>query len=132
MDLSTTKYGRLKYTVKLADIVALGAALTGDVALDNLPPAAVITRILIKASTAISGGSIATAVAQLKLNGTLIGGGTVNVFNTTGAIQLNTTNPASLTAANALAVTLTTTVGNLNAATAGQVDVVIDYSTLGL
>jgi hypothetical protein len=132
MDLSTTKYGHLKYTVKLADIVALGANLSGDVALDSLPPGTVIHTILVKASTAISGGTIATAVAQLKLNGTLIGGGTVNVFNTTGAIQLNTTNPASLTAANALAVTLTTTVGNLNAATAGQVDIVINYHTLGL
>ena len=132
MDVSTTKYGRTKYTIKLSDITAIGAALSGDIALDSLPPSSVIQSLEIKASTAVAGGAIATAVLQLKLNGTLIGGGTVNVFTTAGAIQLNTTNPASLTAANALAATLTLTGANANAATAGQIDVVINYHTLAV
>src|SRR2546430_17681307 len=57
---------------------SLGAVLAGDVALDSLPPGAVIQSLLAKASTAVAGGAIATAVIQLKLNGTLIGGGTIN------------------------------------------------------
>ncbi len=131
MDLSTSRYGRLKYTIKLADIVALGAVLAGDIPLDNLPPGSVIHSYSIKASTAVAGPSIATAVAQLKMAANAIGGGTVNVFNTTGAPLLNTVlTGLSMTAANALALTLTLTGANANVATAGQIDVVINYHVL--
>lgn len=140
MTQSTSKYGHLKYTVLLADIVALGAALTGDITLDTLPPGAVIHAASIHASTAVAGGTIATATAQLKLNSTLLGPAAANVF--TGAGVENTAGlflaavgtqigVANLGTANTLKLTLTTTVGNLNAATTGQIDVIVSYSVLG-
>jgi hypothetical protein len=140
MTLSTSKYGHLKYTVLLADIVALGAALTGDIVLDTLPPGAVIHGASIHASTTVSGGTIATATAQLKLNTTLLGPAAANVFTGAGAentaglflaavgTQIGVSNLGS---ANTLKLTLTTTVGNLNAATQGQIDVIVTYSVLG-
>lgn len=140
MTQSTSKYGHLKYTVTLADIVALGAALTGDITLDTLPPGAVIHGASIHASTPVSGGTIATATAQLKMNSTLIGPAAANVFtgsgveNTAGlflAAVGTQIGVANLGTNNTLKLTLTTTTGNLNAATAGQIDVIVTYSVLG-
>ena len=131
MNLSTTKYGHLKYTIVLADITSLGANTSGDLTLDTLPPGVVITSYFLKASTAVAGGSISAATARPKLNSTAIGGGTTNVFTTTGAID-TTGGTQSLTASNVLKLTLTTTSDNLNAATAGQIDLVINYHVLGL
>ena len=131
MDLATTRYGHLKYTIKLADIVALGAATAGDVTIDTLPPGSVITSYLIKASTAVSGGSISAITAKPKMNATAVGS-TVNCFTTAGAIILPTDAKESLTAAIPLKITLTTTSDNLNAATAGQIDVVINYHVLAI
>jgi NADPH-dependent curcumin reductase CurA len=129
MDQSTSSYGRHKYTVKLADLTALGAALTGDITLDSLPPATYIHTVLIKATTAMVG--VTAATAQLKLNGTLIGA-TCSVSATTGALQINTTNPASLTAVNALVVGMVCTTTNWSTLTAGQFDVIINYHTLAV
>jgi hypothetical protein len=132
MDLSTSKYGRLKYTIKLADLVALGASLTGDIPLDSLPPGAVIQTVLIKASTAVVG--VATGTAQLKFNGNLIGTA-IDVKTVTGNAQIlpiAAADVGSLTAANPLVATLTATTNNWNVATAGQIDVVINYHTLGV
>jgi hypothetical protein len=128
MKQSVTKYGHLRYTVELADIVALGANLTGTITLDSLPAGAFILAYTLKASTAVAG--LTTIVGRPKLNGTLLGSGTTNLANTTGALVFNTVNPASLSAANALAVDLTATVNNLNTATAGQFDLVITYGVL--
>lgn len=140
MTVSTTKYGHLKYTVVLADIVALGAALTGDITLDTLPPGAVIRGYLIKSSAALTGGAIASATAQLKLNSTAVGAAAQSVFTVgaeVGALVNSLTSGAqagspTISSANVLKLTLTTTTGNLNAATSGQIDVVIDYSVLAL
>lgn len=137
MTLSTSKYGHLKYTVVLADIIGLGAALTGDITLDTLPPGTNIRAYLVKASTAIAGGTIATAVAQPKLNSSLLGPGTTNVFavaaEPANALVVAPTNGVgNISSNNTLKLTLTTTVGNLNAATAGQIDVIADYAVLGL
>src|SRR5258708_942741 len=85
MNLSTSKYGHLKYTVTLADIVGLGAALTGDLTLDTLPPGSYIKAASIHASTVVAGGTIATATAQLKINSTLLGPAAANVFTGAGA-----------------------------------------------
>jgi len=138
MDLSTSKYGHLKYTVKLADIVGLGAALTGDITLDTLPPGVLIVGQYIKASTTVSGGAIATATARLKLNSTAIGTAAVNVFTGAGndpanAVDVTVSGTAAgslSTSANVLKLTLTTTTGNLNAATQGQIDVIVNYTVL--
>lgn len=137
MNLSTSRYGHQKYTVVLADIVGLGAALTGDITLDTLPPGTVIKGYTVKASTAIAGGTIATATAQPKLNSALLGPGTTNVFavaaEPTNALVTNPANGVgNLSSTNTLKLTLTTTTGNLNAATQGQIDVIVDYGTLAL
>lgn len=140
MTLSTSKYGHLKYTVQLADIVGLGAALTGDLTLDTLPPGALIRAASIHASTVVAGGTIATATAQLKVNSTLIGPAAANVFtgagaeNTAGLFQAAVGTGIgvyNLATNNTLKLTLTTTTGNLNAATTGQIDVIVDYVVLG-
>ena len=139
MTISTSKYGHLKYTVVLADIVALGAALTGDITLDTLPPGTAIRGYLIKSSAALTGGAIASATAQLKLNATLVGAAAQSVFTVaaeTGALVTNVTQAQNgtpnISSANVLKTTLTTTTGNLNAATSGQIDHIVDYSALGL
>lgn len=140
MTLKTSKYGHNVYTVQLADIVGLGAALTGDITLDTLPPGSVVRAASIHATTVVAGGAIATATAQLKINSTLLGPAAANVF--TGAGVENTAGlfmaavgtqigVANLGTANTLKLTLTTTVGNLNAATTGQIEVIVDYSVLG-
>jgi hypothetical protein len=139
MTLSTSKYGHLKYTVVLADIVGLGAALTGDITLDTLPPGAFVKAAAIKATAALTGGSIATATAQLKINSTLLGPAATSVFTVAAepaaalfqAAVGTMIGVSNLSSANTLKLTLTTTVGNLNAATSGQIDVVVDYSVLG-
>ena len=131
MDLSTTRYGHLKYTIKLADIVALGANTSGDITTDTLPAGSVITSYLVKASTAVAGGSLSAATLKPKMNATAVGTA-VNVFTTTGAIILPTDAKESLTAAIPLKWTLALTGDNANAATAGQIDVVVNYHVLGL
>jgi hypothetical protein len=126
MTTSTSKYGRTKYTVSLSDLVAAGAVLTFDFPLDSLPPGAVVYSTMVKASTALLGA--ATSVAQPKLGGTLIGAST-DVKATTGGIN-NTVAVGSLTAASALALTVTNTTNNLSALTAGSIDLIINYTSL--
>ena len=130
---STGKYGHLKYTVQLADIVALGASLTGTITLDTLPAGAIVRGAYVKATAALTGGTIATAVAQVVLNAATFGS-TTSVFTVaaepTNVLQGNAGLAGTVSSANTLGLALTTTVGNLNAATSGQIDVVIDYSVL--
>jgi hypothetical protein len=133
MDLGTSPYGRAKYSVKVADLVAAGAVLTFDFTLDTLPAGAILTAYLVKAPVAVAGPSIATAVAQLKLNATALGS-TTNVF----AVAAEPANAMSATAAmgnissaNVLKLTVTVTGANLNVANAGQIDVIVDYKVLG-
>ena len=140
MDISTSKYGHLKYTVKLADLLALGASLTGDITLDTLPPGTVIHAGSIHASTVVAGGSISAATAQLKLNTTLLGPAAANVFTGAGAentaglflaavgTQIGVSNLGSNST---LKLAMTTVTAFLNTATQGQIDVVVTYSVLG-
>lgn len=123
---SVSKYGHLKYTVSLADLVAAGAVLTFDFPLDSLPPGVVVYSSTVKASTALLGA--ATSVAQPKLGGSLIGAST-DVKTTTGGVN-NTVAAGSLAAANALALTVTNTTNNLSALTAGSIDLILNYTVM--
>ena len=126
MTTTISKYGRTKYTLSLADLVAGGAVLTFDFPLDILPPGVVIYSSMVKASTALVGA--ATSVAQPKLVTTLFGTST-DVKTTTGAIN-NTAASGSLATTNALLLTVTNTTNNLSVLTAGSIDLIINYTSL--
>ena len=70
-----------------------------------------------------------TAVARPKLNAVAIGGGTTNVATTAGAID-NTAATGSLSAANPLALTVTTGTA-MSGTTAGSIDLVLNYAVMG-
>jgi hypothetical protein len=123
-----------KFTVTLADIVALGAFTTGDVILCKMPSGAYITHTRVKHSTAVAGPSISACTAQVQ-TATGNRGGAQNVFtapgNTTADYDLflNVTATAEEALGSTVPVYLhfIATGANLSVATAGQIDVVVGY-----
>lgn len=118
--------------ISLAQIVALGAALTGTI---NLGPVTPSNFRLIDADvqvvTPISGGAIATATLSLSGGADAVTSivGATNVFTGAPAVGAATgTNPYPTRPGQQLKANLTTTVGNLNAATAGALIVDVFYT----
>lgn len=110
------------------------AANTNTLTLFSLPAGAIIHAVKIKHSTPFGGGSIATytisvgSVAQ----GTAGYASAFNVFQSTGSrvYQLSSNLAGEdTTSSTAIQVTATSTGANLNAATAGVVDIWVMYST---
>jgi hypothetical protein len=139
-DLSLLAYtgpGRYvrKYTVKLADIVALGAFTSGDVTLTNLPANSVVLFSLVKHSTAVAGPSISAATAQL-ITGNNSFGTAFNVFQAVSTsardqfINVTATSKENFAVVTPLMLHLTSTGANLSAVTAGQIDVTVIYEVL--
>jgi len=122
----------VKYTKTFTDLSA--AALTNDIELFQLAARGVIHSAIIKASTAFSGGLIATYTLSLGVSGTLAkyaiafdvkqaAGATVFALNTLPGME-------SATTATSIRLAAISTVGNLNAATAGSVDIWVLQSIL--
>jgi hypothetical protein len=125
-----------KFTVTLADIVALGAFLTGDVILCKLPARSFITHTFTKHSTAVAGPSISACSAQVQ-TATGNRGGVLDVFaavsGTAYDVFLNVTataKEAAITGTTPVFLHLIAVGANLSVATAGQIDVVIGYRVL--
>ena len=124
--ISTSRYGHLKYSISAAELVALGATTTFDFPLDSLPPGAVIYSTMIKSAGVINAGT--TGTAQFKFNGTLIGAA-VDIKTITGLVN-NTIANGSLSAANPLVMTVTTTNAFSTLTTGGPIEGVLNYSVL--
>lgn len=115
----------VKFTVPYTKFNA--AALTQNITLFNLPRAGVIHAIRMKHSVAFGGGTIASYTISVGISGTVAKyAAAFNVFQAVAdtALQLSTT-VGQESEANIVAITATatSTVGNLNAATAGSVDI---------
>jgi len=118
--------------ISLAQIVALGAATTGTINLGPVtPPNFRLIDADVQVLTPISGGAIATATLSLfggaDANTSIFGA--TNVFTGAPSVGAATgTNPYPTRPNQQLKAQLTTTVGNLNAATAGSLLVDVFYT----
>lgn len=103
------------------------AALTSSLTLFALAPMGLIQAVKIKHSTAFAGGAIASYTVSVGIVGTVAKyAAAFDVFQAVSgtAFQLSATaGSESHTAAVAITITATSTVANLDAATAGAVDV---------
>ncbi len=119
-----------KYTVSAAEIAKLGAFTTGDIILDTFPAGSVVLMSRVKDSVAVAGTSFSAATARLYFGATALGSGTLNVFDAVGTADgtdaitdiTGAVSPNALTAETNLIMRITSTGGNLSAATAGSID----------
>ena len=130
-----------KFSIDWNDIYALGANATGNVSLFNLPNFSVILRIIVKQSVTFTGlGGTLTVSIGTSGSVTLLTSATADLVanvpgNTTyqktdlpdQGTYVSTTTPASpppnLPASQSIVAHFVSGTGNLNAVTAGQVDV---------
>lgn len=114
-----------KYTVGFAALATAG--VTNDIELFSLPLKTMIHAVLIKQSTSFTGGLIATYTISVGINGNLVKYGVAfNAFQAAGATVFGMNNlpgVESFTGATSIRIAAVSTVGNLNAATGGSVDV---------
>ncbi len=130
MDITVSKYGHLKYTLKLADFVALGAVTSGDITLDNLPPGVLVTGWSIKPPAIFAAPSLSAATVGIKLN-TTAKGTPVSVFtNANGTIDTTVAADGLVTSPTVLKAAVALTGANASALTAAQVDIIVNYTVL--
>jgi hypothetical protein len=112
------------------------AATTNNIELYELPAGGVIHAVMMKTSAAFTGGSISAYTLSVGITGTLNKyAAAFNVFQAVAAttFQLSTTQGAeSFTAATSIKIAATSTSDDLDAATAGSVDVYLLMSQLPL
>lgn len=120
------------YTVTFAGLSA--AALTSSIALATLPAKTVLHAVAIKHGTAFSGGTIASYTVSVGVGATADKyASAFNVFQAVGATVGQLSHALfcdNFDAAVAVSLTATSTVGLLNAATAGSVTIWLLTSTL--
>lgn len=130
------------YKIKLDQITALGAATSGNIKLfttqaqaqsgnvRDTAPKTVIDTIIIETTTAVTGSTLSAATARVQTGNNY--GSTKSVFTATGATVQYVINTSGYVEAAATDVNLalTTTGANLSAATAGEIDVYIQYRVL--
>jgi hypothetical protein len=124
----------VKVTKTYADLAA--AALTNDIEAYSIPAGSAVHAVILKPTTAFSGGAIATYTVSAGISGSLAkyaaafdvaqapGGGVFAIPAISGLTV------ESFTAATSLRIAAISTVGNLSAATQGSVDVYILTSQL--
>jgi len=122
----------VKYTVGYAALAA--AATTNNITLATIPAKAFVRSVVIKHSTSFSGGSISAYTVSVGITGNLTKyAGAFNVYQATGStvFQLATTQGIeTFGAATDLKIAATSTGANLNVASAGSVDVWVEYGVL--
>lgn len=127
------KYGNRVFIVSYADIVAIGAATSGSINLPLILPAgAIVTQTLVKDTVQFAAPSLSALTVQIADATTHVyGSGTLNIFTAPSAekfisdivgfrTRLGSTTQMSLN--------FTSTGANLNALTAGELQVVINYT----
>lgn len=132
--LGTTSYWT-KYTVLYSALATAG--VTNNIELFSLPAKTVVEKVIIKTSIAFLGGLIATYTLSVGIAGTLakyIAAFDVNqavgatVFGFSAATVAST--PENFSSATSVKVAAISTVGNLDAATQGSVDIYVLTSLL--
>ena len=122
----------VKYTVSHTSLQA--AALVNDIELFQLAAKQCLHAVMIKHSTAFSGGAIATYTLSVGLSGTLTKyTSAFDVFQATGNTVLQTSNSVNVentAATTSVRLSAISTGANLNASAAGSVDVYVMLSTL--
>ena len=125
-----------KFTVGLQDIKNGGAFTTVDIKLADLPIGSIVTLNRVKHSTAVAGTGFSAATARLKFNGTALGGAALDVFAAPGT-TVDTHEKTGTTAVKGklddvtpLYMTVTSTGGDLSAATAGSIDAFVEWEVL--
>lgn len=122
----------VKYTKTYTDLAAAG--LTNDIELFSLAAKEVIHAVVLKASTAFSGGTIATYTLSVGISGTI--GKYAPAFDVKQTVGNNVfgfnelPGMENFSSATSIRLGAISTVGLLNAATAGVVDVWVLKSTL--
>lgn len=122
----------VKYTATFSDLSTAG--LTNNIELFSLAAKEVIHSVVMKAGTAFTGGIIATYTLSVGIAGVLAKyaiafdvkqtvGNTVSALNTLSGVE-------NFGGATSIRLAAISTVGNLNAATTGSVDVWVLKSTL--
>lgn len=121
------------YNVKVAAIVALGAATSGDITLFNLPARAVIDQTTVKPFVAVAGTSFSAATARV-ITANNNYGTAYDVFQAVGntVSDFDGTHPhlENFVAVTPVLLHMTSTGGNLSATTAGSIDVWVTYHRL--
>lgn len=135
--VTSTSGLRKEWTIGLADLIALGAFVTGDVILMDLPAGAVVTYARIKHTEAVTGtGPFAVVTARITTANNNYGSGTLDVFaapsNTagTGLITDVTGAAENFAAVTPIYVHFVVTTYNLSAALTGEIKVWLDYIIL--
>lgn len=121
-----------KYTVFLSDLTAIGAATSGNVKLDSLPPNSIVTLTLVKPSTALVGPSLTAATARVTSNSKNFGTA-YDVFQAVGdtVLDFDGTHAQFVSvAAQDLNLAIVLTGANASVLTAGQIDVYVEYVML--
>lgn len=129
---ATGGLGWTKYTVTFTQLSA--AALTNNIELFQLSAKEMVHSVVVKASAAFVGGLIATYTVSVGPAGNLVKYAVAfNVFQVP-ATNLSSVNilpgVEDFSSATSIRISAISTVGNLNAATAGSVDVWVLKSTL--
>ncbi len=120
-----------RFNISFKDLTA--GALTQAFNLKPLPKGSLILGIRLRLREAFAGGTIATATLSIGTTGTTAVAilAAKNIFTGVAADTCYTSSTTGLLqgtyAADTLTATVTTTVGNVNAATAGSVDVDVVY-----
>lgn len=134
--LAGVAYARLnvprwkKFTVTYAQLATAG--LTNDIQLFILPGAGIIERTMIKHSVAFAGGAISAYTISIGIAANLVKyAAAFNIFQAVadGTFQLTSTAGCETFAAagTSIRVKATSTTANLDAATAGSVDIWVKY-----
>lgn len=121
-----------KYTKSYTDLATAG--LTNDIELFQLAAKQMIHQVVIKQSTAFSGGLIATYTISVGIVGNLVKyGAAFDVKQAAGATVFGSNilqGVENFSSATSIRLSAVSTVGLLSAATAGSVDVFVLKSTL--
>lgn len=133
---------RPKYSVSLGDLIAGGAFATVDIILARFPAGAMLQRSRIKHEESVDGTAFSASTARLYFgkSGSLgaLGAGALDVFAATGStdgthsITSTTQVAGDLEDENLLVMRVTSTGGNLEAATAGIISAVADVADLSI
>jgi hypothetical protein len=121
-----------KFTKTFGDFSTAG--LTNDIEVLSLPVRGVITKVVLKHTTAFSGGAIASYTVSVGITGNFIKyAAAFDVFQATGNTVFgfnNLQNMENFGAAVSIRAQATATGANLDQAAAGSVDIYVHYSVL--
>lgn len=121
-----------KYTVSYSSFSALGAVATGAVTLVSLTAGEVVNAVMVKHTTALSGGAISAAIARVGKTGTDdYYTDDFNVFQAVASTAAQKTGALNCEfSSTTLILTVSLTGANLSALAAGSIDVYVQKNTI--